>query len=62
MKVISKPKLPIQRCICCGSILKIGYKDLKTNGMTLLKDIYYCKVCNGQNIVKFEQGETKNET
>ena len=57
MKVLYKPKLKIQKCVYCGSELQIKYKDLRTDGMSLRKDMFYCKVCGGKNLVEFDKGE-----
>ena len=57
MKVLYKPKLKIQKCVYCGAELQIKYRDLKFNGASLIKDAFYCKVCNGKNIVEFDKGE-----
>ena len=53
MKVIDKPKLPLQTCQGCTSVVKVGYRDLKTDGMSLRKIRWYCPVCNQFNIVDF---------
>lgn len=57
MKVISKPSLPLQTCDGCTSVIKIKYKDLKTDGMSLRKIIWYCPVCEARNIVDFKGEE-----
>ena len=57
MKVIKKPKLPLQTCKLCGAVLKVELKDLKTNGFVMAKTDFVCKVCKATNEVKFEKGE-----
>lgn len=39
MKVISKPSLPLQTCVGCTSVVKLKYRDLKTDGMLLRRII-----------------------
>ena len=57
MKVLYKPQLKTQKCAYCGSLLKINYRDLQTDGLTFRKDVFYCKVCKGKNLVLFDKGE-----
>lgn len=54
MKVISKPKLPIQKCAGCNSLVKVKYRNLKTDGCSLRKIRWDCPVCKAVNLVSFE--------
>ena len=53
MQIISKPSLPLQICAGCGSVIKLKYRDLKTDGVSLRKTRWDCPVCKGVNIVCF---------
>lgn len=55
MKVIKKPTLPIQSCYGCGAIVKVKLKELKTNGLSLLKTEWQCPVCKTYNNVDFKE-------
>lgn len=56
MKVISKKPIPTQTCKGCGSIVKIGYRDLKDDGISLSKIGWICPLCKTSQIVNFKGG------
>ena len=61
MKVISKPSLPLQTCVGCTSVVKLKYKDLKTDGISLRRIIWSCPVCQARNVVSFVVDKKEEE-
>lgn len=55
MKIIKKPKIPIQTCRCCGSVLEVEHKDLRYSAWSLAKTIFKCKFCKTENEVNFKE-------
>lgn len=59
MKILKKPKIPVQTCKNCGCVVKITPKDLicesVSNYTTPARDFFKCPICDAENKVRFEK-------
>ena len=55
MKIISKPKLLIQVCKKCGTVVNMKLKELVTDHSGTLKTCFKCPICWTKNEVQFNE-------
>ena len=61
MKIIKKPKIPVQTCGVCACIVQIKTKDLVADSGEV-KDSFKCPICCAKNKVNFEKAITEEKT
>ena len=55
MRIINKPKIPVQVCKICGCEVKIKIKDLELDDAGEAKTCYKCPICCTRNDVNFKE-------
>ena len=55
MKIMFKPKIPMQVCKKCGCEVKIKQKDLELDNLGEAKTCFKCPFCWTNNDVKFKE-------
>lgn len=60
MKVIKKPRIPVQVCKKCGCVAQIKIKDLTLDYAGEAKTHFKCPICWTKNEVIFNE-EAKND-
>ena len=55
MKIVKKPKIPVQVCTKCGCVIQIKTKDLTLDYAGETKTYFKCPICWTKNAVKFNE-------
>ena len=59
MKIVKKPKIPVQVCKKCGCVAQIKTKDLTLDYAGETKTFFKCPICWTKNETQFK--EEKND-
>lgn len=61
MKIMNKPKIPVQVCKKCGCEVKIKQKDLALDNEGDAKTSFKCPICWTRNDVQFKEEKEEVE-
>lgn len=62
MKIIKKPKIPVQVCTKCGCIVQMKIKDLTLDYSGENRTHFKCPICWTKNEVKFNEVNENDKT